>query len=641
MARTDVSDLNNYLQNKQNDSLEDLTSVDTQIEATPEEFVKKFQVDTVTDKILEQIKTSPLAQLGNDFVAEQTSKVGGQILVNAQNILAEKLSPIKTEVEKAVNLAFSTITAAITAQNNIILYMVQQLAQEIIVAIDDKEVTRAQMQESLRQLHNALAQLVAGDPFFAKYLNQLRQALRILFAAQSDILRLRNTYVTTDIFQSRRFDSIMEQLAQAEALMEPEGQQTDKPFTDSGLFANVGIPSEPQQLTLILSIPKLAKEVILATKGYFLHVAKINGLIVAFLAAIDTLKATQSDKLQNFIVSYLDSAYANIDSLTQKMALSLNGAPQAYLVPLSSHQPKPVQVSTSALGWLVEVKVIIQQLALLPKDSLKDLNLDKNLTDTYYAAVDKIKALTDIKRGDAILRVNEGQEQIGLVEQQITQFTIAALGAIVSGKIAANVLPLGRTVISYLDLSRENDLAVKNALLPFVNAQVPFFNTIKRIGDGFYSMLDRLGLDKAADMLRSGKFQDFFNISARTATYAGSALAIVSELKSCAKTTEDITTLDRAEREIKKDVQRSELLLQRSAQSALLAQRNDSVAKSEELGRLREDIKASPSECIIDGNGNYNGDAMMNRFGSVLGVNLLADQFSSKNLQGLAKGKLF
>lgn len=641
MSSVNPNDIIQYLDNKKN-ALFDENDALTELEkTTPQSFVKNFQVEQITDSIVNQLKNSPLAQLGEDFLAEQISKVGNQLLSNAQDLIGDQVSAVKTAAEKAVNLAFSTITAAVTAQNNIILYFLQQLAQQIIDATVEKDEVLVNLQESTRQLYNALVQLVAGDPFFSRYLEQLREALRLLFAAQQDMVRLRNTYVATDVFQSRRYQQILDQLNQAQALLEPQGEQTDRPFTDSGLFAGIGPPSDPQQLTLILSIPKLAKEVILNTKGYFLLTAQINGLLVAFYEGRDVLTSTSSSKLKDYTVGMITSVYSTLDSLTQEMATQINGSPFSYNQPLSSFTPKPIPVSQNSLGWMLQVKGIIAQWELIPKDSLKDMNLNETVNAQYDQAVTELKALGDIVRNNAILRVNEGQEQIGLIETQITQFTLGALGAIGSGSVAQNILPLGRAVISYLDLASINNIAIRNALFPFVNGELPFFNSIKRVGDGIYSLLSDLGLDKAADLLRSGRFADFFNLNAQTATYAGAALGILADLKQCVGQSEQVEILSRAEREIKKDVQANQLFLQRSANSAIRLQREENTNTANDLEKFKTDVKTSSESCIVDENGNFNGDALVERFGTVLGVNLLADSFGTDRLQQLAKGRFF
>lgn len=628
-----------YLDNKKNKIYDENDAVDLASENSPEEFVGKAQTDSLTDKIVANLENSPLKQLGEDFVAEQVSKVGGQILENAQNIMGSKIDAIKTSTEKAVNLAFSSITAAITAQNDIVLYFIQQVGQQILDRLSEKEALRTQMQESLRELYNAVSQLVAGDPFFSQYLAKLRSALRLMYAAQGDITNLRDNYVATDIFRSSKYDSALSLLQRAEKLIEPEKNQTDKPFTSSGLFANIGLPSKPQQLTVILAIPKLAKEVILSAKGYFMLTAEINGLLLAFGLALSTLKEVSSSKLKSYTVGMLDSVNERLSSLNQTIAKQLNGNIAEYQQPVSGFKPESVKVSQNALGWLIELKTIIAQLELLPKDSLKDIALDKTATSSYAEAVAKIKALTDRRKGDALLHVNEGQEQIGLIESQITQFCLAALGAIVSGSIAKDVLPLGKAAISYLDLSRENDTEIRNAITPFVGATLPFNDIIKRLGGGVYDMLDRMGLDKAGDLLRGGQFADFFSLTTRTATYAGYALAIIGELKKCANETESVNTLERAEREISKDTQNSELLLETSSQSSLKEQKVENNAKIDKLGRLKDDVKKVSSKNIVDNSGSFNGDALVERFGGVMGVNLLTDPMGSDKLKNVAKGR--
>jgi hypothetical protein len=638
MSEVNIQDTVDFLEKRRDSLFEETSKLNVQSENSPPSVLEQAEVTDIKDKILSQISNSPLAQLGEDFIAEQVSKIGTQLLRNAQNLFAEEINNVRTEAESVISTAFSVVTAAITAQNNLTLFFIQQLGQQIIRALDEKEVIRTDLLKSLRELYNATAQLVAGDPFFSKYLAQLRQALRLMFSAQTDLVRLRNNYFVTDIFQVTRYENILKMLEEAEKLMEPEGTQTDTPFTTEGLFANIGIPTESQQLSIVLAIPKLVKEVILNLKGYLVVTARINGLLVAFLGANSFLTAVKGTALRNYTVSILDSAYGRLDNLTQKMAIELNGSPQAYLQPNRGFTPRPVTTSQNALGWLIDLKTIIEQLRLLPKGSLQDLNLNQQVNNAYENAVIAIRALGDRNRGDALLRVTQGQEQLGLIEQQVSRFCLGCLASITSGSVASGILPLGRTTISYLELSRENDLEIRRALNGFVNQQLPFFNAIERLGNSVYSTLEGLGLDRAVDLLRSGRFQEFFDLNSRNATYAAAALGVLAQLRECVGTTEQSEVIAKAEREIRREARKKNLLVQRTAESGIQQQINENSTRINQLDQFREEVVTASEECIVDPSGRLNGDELVRRFSSVLGVNLLADSFGSDKLSKVARG---
>jgi len=307
MSDVNIQDTVDFLEKTRNGIFEENSKLEVQSENSPASVLEQAEVTSIKDSILSQIQNSPLAQLGEDFLAEQVSKVGTQLLRNAQNIFADEINNVRTGAETAVSTAFSVVTAAITAQNNLTLFFVQQLAGQIINALDEKEAIRLALLNSLRELYNATAQLVAGDPFFSKYLAQLRQALRLIFASQTELTRLRNNYFVTDIFQVSRYETVLRNLEEAERLMQPEGNQTSEPFNSSGLFADIGIPTESQQLSIVLAIPKLVKEVILNLKGYLVVTARINGLLVTFLAASSFLNTVKGSALRNYTLSILDS----------------------------------------------------------------------------------------------------------------------------------------------------------------------------------------------------------------------------------------------------------------------------------------------------------------------------------------------
>lgn len=622
---------------------EENDSLDTLAKNSPNTVLQDGVNEEVSANTKEKYSKSPLSQLGTDFIAEQVSKNGSQILNNATGLLEEKLNritgiPIRKTIEEAQNLAFNAISAAITAKNDLILFFLQQTAQAAIDAIVQKREIIEEAKKRQRYLYNALVILVAGNPFFSQYLTELRRALALVVSANNRFTTVRNTFIATDIFINAQFGLAISELELAEELITPEEQDPDVKFTNDGLLSNVGVPTDAQQLTLILSIPQLVQDLMLSMNGYFAVTLKVNALLFAFTTGLNSLQQVSSRKLSEYTVSMLDSLLSQITSLANRMASKINGDPQAFTTPVEGFNPDPVSTSAEALRWIFDIRAIIEYARFIPGKTLSDITLSNNTLSEYQRAVEEIKKKGDRIQGDAVLRAVEGREEVDDLETQVQLFALKSLEAMVSAEVAENILALGRTVLARLDLAQVQDTEIEVILKRFVDDRLPLFDSLKKTADGIFATLNNLGLDRASDMLKGGNFSDFFNLNTKTATYAGAALVGLAVLKECLHTVEDQQQLVQAEREIQRENKSKELLAQRGAVSGIEQQRARNESESRRIQTVEDRARQASEKCGVPD--DLSPVNLVKKIGPVIGVSTLMNGGSTKFLNKIGKGIL-
>ena len=559
-----ITDTLNFVRSKRDAATTKVGSLDDISNSSPDGELNSFFSDFAESEVWERISTGPLAQMGKDFIAEQVATNGATLINNATTILKDKLSPLTDPLEQAHAVVFDAIASAMIAKNDIAMMFIKKVAEKAIESIEKKREILLRLKDKLRELYNALVLMVAADPFFSKYLKRLREALILIVTAENELILVRNTLQSRDAWLKRKYDQAISNLEAADLLLEPERtSEPDQKITDSGLLANVGVPSEPQQLTTMLAVPKLCKEVMALANGYLLANLKTNALLLAFIQAYEQLTASSSTMMKKFTINTLDNIIGDLDDLVSDMALNINGHPDFIEIPVSGFKPDSVKVSTGAMNWIIKLKTILTYAKVVPGDSLAAITASNKALLEYNRAVEFIKTKDTVEDGNAVLTATDGREDVGQLEIQLTTFTLAALQAIVDGKAADSILALGRTLQNRFDLSYQQDLEIQDALQRFINADLGLDDTIDRMGKNITGLLDRFGLDRAKDLLEGGSFKDFFNLNGKLATYSGAALLGISAMQNCLGTEEDREQLNQVKREIQRDQKSKEILSKR------------------------------------------------------------------------------
>jgi len=666
------------------------TSIGTLGKLKPASMLSNLTAGTIADTVWKRVKDGPLAQLGQDYVAEQIAKNGKTIMNN----LTTKIIPmdkikgrILTPLQDANQMVFDGVIMAATAKNEVMMLFIRQTAIGARTALQQKLVILGLLQENMVKLNNALTILVAGSPFFSEYVVQLRKALVLLFEASTNLRYVGNTLMLKNKFLDRKFQEAITLMEDARKYLEPEikdapqalisGQigntkggaalQKDKSqdglglnplsavgaagsgvlgaakkVTNSTLLSNVGLTTKPQQLTVILMIPFLVQETLANARGYFQATLKANALLLAFGLSFDELKSTSSAMTSKYAVDRIDNTKFALDYIIADMSLKLNG--EEYALELKQgFKPNSIKVSASALAWNMGLAAIIELAKVTPTSGLKTLDASNLAVRKYQECVTALKTYDTVRSGNAVLSATDGRESYGELEIQLTTFSLKCLEAIAIASTTAAIKSLGRTIVARLGLSIEQDTKIIGTLNVFINAELNFTKEVKSLQKSMSKTLKVFGMDRASDKLNSGKFAEFFNLNAKTATYAGAAIVGLQTLKSCSQTTEQQAVLEKAVRTIEGENAKQKLFMQRTAAASYNSQDREIELKQKTITNLEDKANQAANaikqdkKCSIPEDLNPVNKSFDTVFG-VMGVNVFGSSTISSKMKTMGKG---
>jgi hypothetical protein len=299
----------------------------------------------------------PLADSAGDYLSQNA---------DALLLTALKVTGLENKVLDALNLFYNMLAQAISAYNDLILLFMKRIAENILVALDDKEAINQKMKQALTNLHNALKAISTGDPVFDKYIAQLRAALIELDSGRQDIQVTRNTLASSDRFLSKRYKSGKAKIDDALSKIKP---LDDNPYLSpsfKGVLANVGIQTDKQQINNILAIPRLCKDVISASQGYIDKTVAVNALLQAYYLGLSQLQAGIPQVMKKYILSRFDTTLVSLSNLVRSMALTLNGAESQVAFPQAGYKVTPVTASVLAFKWAMDGSLINESFKLIP-----------------------------------------------------------------------------------------------------------------------------------------------------------------------------------------------------------------------------------------------------------------------------------
>lgn len=533
---------------QQNNTFDKLTK------ATGLSNIVKGVEDFISKDIVETLKTSSLRDLAEDLLSETIRKNTKRITQNILNQVPDSITGTLTDLRAN---AFNTVFSTLTLKNDMVMYFASTIAEEAVEAIRDKRRTLISLQEAVRKLHNALLVLAGGEPFFQRYLADLRKALLLLEDADTQLAIVRSGFFSQTVFATTNFNNAKALLEQVEALIQPPEQEAGNTveLNLGFLKAVVEVPDFGQQLGMLQSVPKLAMDMLAAYDLYAVKVLKVNALLLGFQGCVQNLQQVTGGKFKDLILKNMDGTRTQIQDVMKSMAKVLNGDELAIDGPITEEfgnpinvggqrvrqtrpfTPKPTEASARAIGWLIRVKTARLSLNAINSQGLENLQLSNELLKEYNQAITDLGELDDAVTQFAVLRATDGREQPGDIEPQLVTFAFQANQAIVDSALLEasrkkfnekTVIALGTQLNSRLQLSIDRDREIEQILLRFIVKTEPLLRSLKSLGDSLFKTLDSLGLDRATDFLKRGAFGDFFAMDGRTASYAGAAVAGLS-----------------------------------------------------------------------------------------------------------------
>lgn len=648
-----------FIDKKRAESYKNIGTLETLASQSASKKVSNMLSTTNADAAWEKKSKSAISKLGQDFISKQIATRSKDLINNIDTLVGGKYGDIvnankfiKQTTEQVQSTVFDSITAAVTAKNDLAMYFIQEQAKLILINLEKKRIIAVTLQEKLRELYNILLLISNANPFFGPYLQQLRNALILIHNSKEDLTLIHNTLYSTNRWLKTRFQQVQNNLELAEALMNPPGTETDVKFAGNSLLsAAASSLSKSEQASILLALPQKIKEVLNCANGYFIITLKVNSLLLLFIQAHGAFTGASSRKIKQYTLNSLSKIIQRLDLLVAGMAVQLNGGAEFIESPKSDtvrfpdgttdsrlFDPDPIKASSSALGWVLDLQAIMEQLRVMPGNSLQALELSNNALQKYQDACTKIKALGNRTEGDAILTAVEGREEPGQLERQLSRFLLGAMKAVKKPKEGQPILPLGKTLIKRLDLTIAQDREIESALRDFASADLGFPSVVSKAGQNIFKMLDNFGLDRAADLLRSGDYAKFFNLDGKTATYAGAAITAFSVLKECLGTTEDREQLTQAQREVERELKSKELIAQRTSATGFEQQITEVKKDGMRLDTLSERTQVSAKKCGLPT--DFMPSNLIKTLGPVVGLSALGNKTIADNISKIGKGIL-
>lgn len=328
------------------------------------------------------------------------------------------------------------------------------------------------------------------------------------------------------------------------------------PFIEYEIKADLGVPTDADQFSNIMAIPAMTSKVVLSGKNYFRSTLLANAYTQSFTSALDQLLSSLPSVLKNFVVSMFDEASNNLEDLKGNMATLLNGAPGRISSQAPNFRPNPLNVSSYAFKWNLDLNLIRGVLDSIPAESLSDINLSAGPVNAYRSAVEKLLKIDTYRSGNSIVLGEDGTEDVGQLESQLFSLLTEGNTLIFTGSLREEIISLGRTIVRNLELAQKRDEDILKILNDWNNYPLPLEGELEEMMSGVRTVLKDLGLDKMADFFDEGKFSDMFSITnGRAATYVGSALIGLALLKECFDTPEDSDELDKIVNELEREEQ--------------------------------------------------------------------------------------
>lgn len=544
--------------------------------------------------IWDQLKNSPLANLAEDWVAQQIAQNSSSLILAASGALK---GMINDKVMALQNLAFSAVMAALLLQYELIFYMAKEGAKKIVIQAKEDIAILEPLREAVRRLYNALILLENTSPFFDGYLDDLRAALVLINDGQGQLWRLRSAFKSRTFWSKYSYNRAMNDFERAIALMLPPNPTTpDTNLTDSSmsLFGTVllgtdkGAPNAsdsvaqnmnattksiaetkdtgwfPQNLGVsdisqseayqaFFTVPQLTQEMLDSYNNYVTALLKLNTGLTLFQGIGSNIQTLPfQENLESFLKTFVCGTLGMCRNLAlnvvKSMAEELNGGEANVAGPSpSDFRPSPIPTAAKAPLWAIKIMGVIELMKAIDTETLAKINNKAELVAIYEDTLSSLAALGNQKTGRAFMRCTAGREALGDIELDIIGLAaqaMLALGGLGSGTTditlpgadgatefdPGSASQTARRVYDRLGLSINNCNLIISIMESYVQRTEPLLGSLNALGDSLVNVLESFGFDKAADLFGSGAIDELLLCSPKTATYAGAAMIALNQI---------------------------------------------------------------------------------------------------------------
>ena len=488
------------------------------------------------------------------------SAVEGLAKNNLDSIAVGLLSVIPEDnkffnkIKGTMDTVYSYASTAFLAGNAFVVFLMQQAAANCISKIDAKTEKTKKIDQYLDQMIDALEDLKsAPSELFDTYLQSLRSAIGDLDQAYFRVRSTRSGLQTRNIYLSNLMDQAQDYVVAAKSKItanEADPFENGKEQAGQAALDAVGLSSFTTEIEKLQLVPTLSANIIGEMREYALELSAVNGLLATIIygesALVDVLVDLASIQVQK-ILSDIEN---NILNLSDSMKDSLFGdRPGGGTQKLAN----AAKVTAMAVSWNIRAAEIVTKMNLVPTDKIQELNRRDETVEPYLTAISELKKLDDVGTGLSVLKATDAQEEVALFEQQMLTFLSLANGSLSTFTISQGTIELARSLKKRTELTLIRDEQIKSILQEFVDSPLNDTAYFNRVIGGINDILETAGLDRALDLWQKGKYEEFFSMSPRAATFVGAGLQALALLKNCFETEEERATVESFQRELERE----------------------------------------------------------------------------------------
>lgn len=545
-------------------------------------LVNKIQ-EEATKATMDAMQSNPIINSGGTIVAQYVNSVAQGLTRDL--VYKNNLSPIQNVTQQL----FSTFASLTSLGPEIAMEMARNTARNIVKDINARDAVANQLDREFINLYNCCVILLNGSPFFNELLRKVLSAKNYLNNANKKLADVVRILQNIQKYQSRTYDSAVLDVKNARDLLLPD-QGVDFNINNLTDLANsiTTNQSNARVVAAAANIPLISQRIGTLSTEYIRLTVIINGLLTVFTTSyndfIEGFK--QNNNINQATIDHINSARNQLTTLTTEIQAMLDKNP---------NNPNDVRykidLTANATTWGLRTAAIYEWLLFNPGIGSQVLSQVQDSVNRYLRAVDTINGLNGGPFPGGTLVVEKGQENTDTYLKYTTQVLQSANSILATNKSRFDMRGQTNTVRNYLKAARTNSNAIKATLTPFINSQTTLTGDARKGLQLMIAESNKLGLDRAAGLLKNGDIKSLLALDPGMATSVGAAVAglnlILSGLKSNAKTTDELLekvteVRDQFEREKKTQ----EIEASRGSSSSAIAEQDQTKAKQARTTQL-------------------------------------------------------
>lgn len=503
-------------------------------------------LDALAETNVQQL-VDDVSSLSEGSIAGNLASIGAAIIINkvkrelrdALQDVIQRNPAIGDQIQRITNMTeavYGIVSLAVLLRKEAPYSAVASIVEDMNEILDVKEATLNSLKTHIVQLNNVIMSATQDpEPDSAQLRADLQAASDALTAALNHLLALETTINATGVFTQKEFDQAESDLSDAEGLICPE---TDVNLLDLGQVLTggaipTGLDTKAQKQMSIFAMRPLTIVMNCELASVDRSVTRLNNFIAQLPNIIpDFEAASESVAMKDFRTKLVQQLRLRVMALRDDIDATLT-------------DDSVSNISLHALSWCGRIGAINElvpsmeaKLQAGSKDETRFAAMDAEL-DAMLAALDAINGVnitagiedTTALKAQITTLINQGKAILSLIgTSKLTNYDIGSFQITVKSVTDGG----GSAISASLDVISE----IRDALSIFQT--VPPAD--QRI-DQLLSLLELMGMDRAKDLLKLGKFKDFLNTTIDDASYIGLAIGCLIEAEQVVTDTLTLQTL--------------------------------------------------------------------------------------------------